>query len=211
VLSHERICKKKGYAIIIGVDEAGRGPLAGPVVVAAVSLKTYRFPCRVDDSKKLSASQRRRAFDEIVAHSVFGIGVMNEGAVDQLNIARATNLAVDVAVMRLLKRCRRPRPTSKNTIILLDGRLRCSLPYASQEIIGGDGKSLSIAAASIIAKVYRDRLMEIFHQVYPDYGFDRHKGYGTDHHRRAIKRKGLSPIHRHSFCRSLTPRGRDEG
>lgn len=211
MLFHERICKKKGYTIIIGVDEAGRGPLAGPVVVAAVFLKTYRFSCRVDDSKKLSASQRQKAFGEIVAHSIFGIGVMNEGAVDQLNISKATNLAVDVAVMRLLKRCRRPRPTSRNTIILLDGRLRSDLAFASQEIIGGDAKSLSIAAASIVAKVYRDRLMEIYSKVYPEYGFDRHKGYGTEHHRRTIRKEGLSPIHRHSFCRSLAPRRRREG
>lgn len=208
MLFHERTCKKKGYAIIVGVDEAGRGPLAGPVVVAAVWLKDYSFGCRVDDSKKLTPRQRRRAFEEIVAHSVFGIGVMNEGAVDHLNISGATHLAVDVAVARLLKRCGPPRPTLKNTILLLDGRLRCGLPYPSREIIGGDAKSLSIAAASIVAKVYRDRLMEIYDKVYPAYGFQQHKGYGTDHHCRVIRKEGMSPIHRRSFCGRLAPDAR---
>jgi ribonuclease HII len=200
VLTYERQAKKKGYVYIIGVDEAGRGPLAGPVVVGAVHLKTTKFRARIDDSKKLTALARQRAFNEIIEKSVFGIGIMSEVAVDSVNISVATALAVDAAVTQLFRRIGPASVTAKNTILLLDGRLRCGLSFPAREIIGGDGKSMSIAAASIIAKVFRDRLMGIYDKIYPGYDFAVHKGYGTKKHRLHLKRRGMSPIHRRTFC-----------
>jgi ribonuclease HII len=206
VLYYERHAKRKGFSVIVGVDEAGRGPLAGPVVVAAVSLKSFKFKNRIDDSKKLTALQRENAFFEIIKKSDFGIGVMNETAIDAVNISGAVRLALDNAVMQLFKRLKKPRPSFKNTILLLDGRLRSSLGYSSKEIIGGDARSLSIAAASIIAKVLRDRIMGIFDKVHPQYGFNAHKGYGTRKHFERLARFGLSPIHRATFCKKLEAR-----
>ncbi len=206
MLYHERHAKRKGFSVIVGVDEAGRGPLAGPVVVAAVCLKSFKFKNRVDDSKKLTALQRENAFFEIMEKSHFGIGVMNETDIDAVNISNAVRLALDNAVAQLLKRLKKPRPSFKNTILLLDGRLCSSLGYSSKEIIGGDGRSLSIAAASIIAKVFRDRIMGIFDKVHPQYGFNTHKGYGTKKHFERLARFGLSPIHRKTFCKKLEAR-----
>lgn len=203
---HECKAKKNGFSIVIGVDEAGRGPLAGPVVVAAVVLKTHKFKGRIDDSKKLKIEERHKALDEIFKKSWWGIGVINEGAIDDINIARATHLAVDTAISQLLKRLKKPRPNLKNTLLLLDGTLRSSLPFQAKEIIGGDGKSLSIAAASIIAKVIRDRIMVLYDKVYPQYGFGIHKGYGTKKHLEHIARFGLSPIHRRTFCQRFQGR-----
>ena len=200
MLYHERLAKKNGYSIIIGVDEVGRGALAGPVVVGAVFIKKFKFKNRIDDSKKLTPAQREKAFFEIARQSVFDIGIMNEEAVDNINVSKAAALAVDVAVTRLLSRLKSPKPTFKNTFLLLDGRLRSSLPYRFKEIIGGDSLSLSIAAASIVAKVLRDRMMVLYHRIYPVYDFAAHKGYGTKRHRENIKKYGLSPLHRKTFC-----------
>jgi len=200
MLYHERQAKGKGYSVIVGIDEAGRGPLAGPVVVAAVYLKSFKFKNTVDDSKKLSPRKRNAAFHEISQKSFFSVGVINEGVIDSINISRAAQFAADNAVMKLLKTLKNPRPSLKNTFLLLDGRLRSSLPYDFKEIIGGDGLSLSIAAASIVAKVVRDRMMVIYDRIYPQYGFAAHKGYGTQRHKGTIARWGFSPIHRRSFC-----------
>ena len=200
MLYHERLAKKNGYSVIIGVDEVGRGSLAGPVVVGAVFIKKFKFKNRIDDSKKLTPAQREKAFLEIARQSVFDIGIMNEEAVDNINVSKAAALAVDVAVTRLLSRLKSPKPTFKNTFLLLDGRLRSSLPYRFKEIIGGDSLSLSIAAASIVAKVLRDRMMVLYHRIYPVYDFAAHKGYGTKRHRENIKKYGLSPLHRKTFC-----------
>ncbi|MDD2865951.1 MAG: ribonuclease HII [Candidatus Omnitrophota bacterium] len=202
VLYHERRAKKDGYSVIVGVDEAGRGPLAGPVVVAAVILKTYAFASRIDDSKKLTGRQRRTAFDEILVKSTYGVGIMNQGVIDSVNISAATHFAVDEAVARLMERFRIP-PKRKSVILLLDGRLRSHLSYHAKEIIGGDGLSLSIAAASIVAKVIRDRIMEIYDRIYPQYGFSRHKGYGTAEHLDRVNTCGLSPLHRRTFCHHI--------
>lgn len=201
MFGYERQAFKKGYTIIIGVDEAGRGPLAGPVVVGAVCLKTAVFRARIDDSKKLTALARRRAFDEIMEKSVFGIGIMGEVAVDTVNISQATSLAADAAIAQLLRRLGSEAAKKKNILLLLDGRLRSGLPFASREIVGGDGRCLSIAAASIVAKVFRDRLMEMYDKIYPGYAFGAHKGYGTSAHLVHLKKRGLSPIHRRTFCR----------
>ncbi len=202
MLYHERRAKKDGYSVIVGVDEAGRGPLAGPVVVGAVVLKTYAFSARIDDSKKLTARQRDEAFAEIIEKSSYAVGIMNEGVIDSINIAAATHLAVDEAVARLMKRFRTP-PRPKSVILLLDGRLRSHLPYRAKEIVGGDGLSLSIAAASIVAKVVRDRIMGIYDRIYPQYGFSRHKGYGTAEHLDRMGICGLSPLHRRTFCHRI--------
>lgn len=202
MLYHERRAKKDGYSVIVGVDEAGRGPLAGPVVAAAVILKTYVFSSRIDDSKKLTARQKREAFAEIIGKSSYAVGIMNHGVIDRVNIAAAAHLAVDEAVARLMKRFRTP-PKRKSVILLLDGRLCSHLPYHAKEIIGGDGASLSIAAASIVAKVIRDRIMEIYDRIYPQYGFSRHKGYGTAEHLDRMVACGLSPLHRRTFCHRI--------
>lgn len=174
--------------------------MAGPVVAAAVFLKTFRFKSRIDDSKKLTARARERAFLEITEKAVYGVGVMSETVVDSINIARAADLAADLAAAKALAAIRIPRPSPKNTCFLLDGRLRLHLDYPSKEIIGGDGKSLSIACASIVAKVVRDRLMQIYDRVWPRYGFCDHKGYGTRRHVENIARYGLLPLHRKTFC-----------
>lgn len=220
MLKHERRAKKDGFSIIIGVDEAGRGPLAGPVVAAAVRLRTFSFKARIDDSKKLTALQRVCAFAEITSKAEFGVGIMNEGIIDSVNIANASNLAAEGAVARLMDCLAKtsfpsaqiavPAINPENIILLLDGRLKPDLPYNSKEIIGGDGLSMSIAAASIIAKVVRDRLMAVYDDLYPDYGFGIHKGYATRVHRQRLSKFGLSPIHRRSFCRSITVASREQ-
>ena len=197
MLYYERKFKKRGYNLIIGVDEAGRGPLAGPVTAAAVTLKTVRFKNRIDDSKKLSSAQRERAFREIIKKSVFGIGIINEHIIDRVNIAVATRMAMEEAVSALIGKL---KPGHKKYMhILVDGnvRLKTGLPFTN--IIKGDAKSKSIACASIIAKVTRDRIMSLYDKIYPQYGFLKHKGYPTEEHRTAIKRFGPSLIHRTSF------------
>lgn len=203
MLYHERLAKKKGFRVIIGVDEAGRGPLAGPVVVAAVCLKGFKFKERIDDSKKLTRLQRDRAFAEIVRNAFYGVGIVNEEGVDTLNISGATKFAVEAAISRLVRQLKEPRPSVKNTILLLDGLLDSDSGFTFKEIIGGDGKSLSIASASIIAKVFRDRIMDFYDFVYPRYGFKDHKGYGTKRHFKNIVRHGLCPIHRKTFCKAF--------
>jgi len=197
LLYYERKFKKRGCNLIIGVDEAGRGPLAGPVTAAAVSLKTPHFKNRIDDSKKLSSAQRERAFGEIVGKSVFGVGMINEQIIDRVNIAVATRMAMEEAVSALIGKL---KPGHKKHIhILVDGnvRIKTGLPFTN--IIKGDSKSKSIACASIIAKVTRDRIMSLYDKIYPEYGFLKHKGYPTEEHRAAIKRFGPSLIHRMSF------------
>jgi ribonuclease HII len=200
---HERLAKRNGFKIVIGVDEVGRGPLAGPVVVAASWLHTWAFKERITDSKKLSALERQRAFDEIKKKGAYGIGVVYEDAVDAINITQAAKRAADVAVSTLISQLKTLHPSFQNTFLLFDGSLSSSLGYFSKEIIGGDGKSLSIASASIIAKVFRDQMMEFYDALYPRYGFKDHKGYGTRMHLKNISRFGLCSIHRKTFCRFL--------
>ncbi|MFH1198564.1 MAG: ribonuclease HII [Candidatus Omnitrophota bacterium] len=197
MLYYERKLKKEGFDFIIGVDEAGRGPLAGPVVAAAVVLKTFSFKNRIDDSKKLSPLLRDKAFPEIIDKSIFGIGIIGEKIVDRLNILRATYLAMEEAVNSLIKKI---NPLSKSRIhIIVDGNMAPSFGFACTPIIKGDAKSKSIAAASILAKVTRDRIMDNYHKIYPQYGFLKHKGYPTAAHRQALKKFGPSLIHRKSF------------
>lgn len=197
MVSHENKAKADGYQLIIGIDEAGRGPLAGPVVAAAVYVSNFDFSCRIDDSKTLTAVQREKAFDEIIANCDFGIGLMNEAVIDEHNILQATLMAMRAAVVDLATQMPLVEP---NVCLLVDGnQFVCDLPYAYRTIVGGDRQSFSIACASILAKVTRDRLLTAYDKVFPEYGFARHKGYPTKAHKQAIATHGLSPIHRRTF------------
>ncbi len=198
---HERALGAEGYDLIIGVDEAGRGPLAGPVVAAAVAVRSTDFHHRIDDSKRLTPAARERAFIEILDRAHVGVGLINERAIDEINILNATFAAMHNAVTHLLRGLRRRHPIEGRRICLLvDGSLfRTVLPYACRTIPGGDRQSLSIACASIVAKVCRDRILGIYDRLFPQYGFAGHKGYPTAGHRRALRRWGPSPIHRRSF------------
>lgn len=198
--AHERQAVRDGFKIVIGIDEAGRGPLAGPVVAAAVQLRALHFSTKIDDSKKLTSPEREEAFHEIFATSVVGVGIMCERVIDEHNILQATFLAMNNAVRDLVARLPRDNDFERQVCLLVDGnRFRSELPYTSRCIIGGDACSLSIACASIVAKVIRDRMMQTYHKIYPQYGFAQHKGYPTPDHKEAIRQHGLSLIHRRSF------------
>lgn len=190
LLLHERNLNKAGYRRIAGIDEAGRGPLAGPVVAAAVILKDYKFKADIDDSKKLSAKKRDRAYDEIIEKAIVGVGMVDEKVIDRINIYRATINAMELAVSDL---------ELPPDYVIVDGRMKLATKCPIKCIIHGDSLSLSIAAASIIAKVTRDRIMIEYDREYPHYGFAKHKGYGTKEHMAAIKNHGPSPIHRFTF------------
>lgn len=176
---------------VAGVDEAGRGPLAGPVVAAAVVLDPDNIPDGIADSKLLEADVRRALYREILATSRVGIGIADVDRIDRENILNASLWAMADAVQGL--ECR-PR------LVLVDGnKVPARLDCASRAIVKGDAKCLSIAAASIVAKVTRDTIMIELARSYPDYGFERHKGYGTADHHAAIERHGVTPHHRRSF------------
>lgn len=195
---YEKKLKRAGYNLIIGVDEAGRGPLAGPVVAAAVALhKRARFKNRIDDSKKLTLFQREKAFKEIIGNSVYGIGIIDEGMIDYFNIFAATRMAMEQAVSALLDKLK--YLSRQKLHIIVDGGVRLNIDFSFTNIIKGDSKSKSIACASILAKVTRDRIMALYDKVYPQYGFFRHKGYPTKMHRSALRKFGPSLIHRKSF------------
>ncbi|MCX5706902.1 MAG: ribonuclease HII [Candidatus Omnitrophica bacterium] len=198
MLYYERKFKKKGFNFIIGVDEAGRGPLAGPVVAAAVFLKAINFTNRIDDSKKLTPVSREKAFKEIKRKSLFGLGIVSEKEIDRINILEATRRAMQKAVISLTNKIKNSNQFRIH--IIVDGNMAIDfrLPYTS--IVRGDAKSKSIASASILAKVTRDRIMLGYDREYPEYGFAKHKGYPTKEHRDALRRLGPSLIHRKSFC-----------
>ncbi len=181
----------QGFRSIAGLDEAGRGPLAGPVVAAAVILPIPGFPEQVCDSKKLLPTKRESLYERIlqVALSI-GIGVVQADEIDQINIGEATQKAMAMAV-RLL--------SNQPDMLLIDGTQLVPLPMPQRTIIKGDNLSVSIAAASIVAKVTRDRIMMTYHEKYPQYNFARHKGYGTREHRQAIKQHGCCEYHRKTF------------
>lgn len=174
-----------------GVDEAGRGPLAGPVVIAAVILPAeYDLP-GLDDSKRLSAIRRERLLPQIENQAIaYAVEFVEVAEIDQVNILQATMNGMQRAVESLV-----PRPLRA----MIDGNRAPQLNCEVQTVIGGDGLIASISAASVLAKVYRDRLMTSMHEVYPGYGFDRHKGYPTAHHLERLKALGPCPIHRQSF------------
>lgn len=191
MLEFESLARKQGFRIIAGIDEAGRGPLAGPVVAAAVVLPANHRIAGVNDSKKLSAQQRNTLYDRIMNEAVsVGVGVSDSQTVDRINILQATLRAMEAAVAALA-----PQPDC----LLIDGISKTALNIHQKAIKKGDSLSLSIAAASIIAKVTRDRMMEAYDALYPGYGLAGHKGYGSASHLSAIASLGPTPIHRLTF------------
>jgi ribonuclease HII len=204
VLRYENALRKRGYDSIIGVDEAGRGPLAGPVVAAAVLLRNFCFDNRIDDSKKLSQAQRERAFFEIRSKSLYALAEAGNKVIDRVNILQATILAMRRAIGKLAAQL--DAHELKRVFVLVDGNMRFDAGFPCRSLVGGDGKSLSIAASSILAKVHRDGLMQRYDGMYPLYRFNRHKGYPTPEHRRILKELGPLPIHRKTFLRCLEER-----
>lgn len=185
---------------IVGVDEAGRGPLAGPVVSAAVKIKTYdpRFE-KINDSKKISEKLREELFDVILANCFVGVGIATVEEIDDINILNATLLSMRRALEDL-----KENDGISFEKVMVDGNHKIREYSGQQEaLIKGDGKSLSIAAASIIAKVTRDRIMNLIGREYPQYGFEKHKGYGTKQHREAILEIGVTPVHRKTFLKKI--------
>ena len=181
----------QGYTHIVGVDEAGRGPLAGPVVAAAVMMPLAIELDHIVDSKKLSQRKREASYAQLFKYGQIGIGVASPQEIDTVNILQATFLAMKRAIKNL------PEPPD---YCLIDGNL-CIPDFSTkqQALVRGDANHYLIAAASIVAKVYRDRIMTDYHLEYPQYGFDRHKGYPTKKHYSALDQYGPSPIHRYSF------------
>jgi ribonuclease HII len=181
----------QGFSVVAGIDEAGRGPLAGPVVSAAVVLPPDYVNSLIDDSKRLTPGKRASLYEQIYQDAVtIGIGIVDAVEIDRINILQATRLSMAMAAGNL-----RPRPD----YLLIDGNTGIPLPVRQEPIVGGDGLSISIAAASIIAKVTRDRMMERYSLDYPEFGFAVHKGYPTRAHREAVLKYGRTPIHRRSF------------
>jgi ribonuclease HII len=187
----EKTLTTEGYRAIAGVDEAGRGPLAGPVVSAAVILP-FEFNAEgVIDSKKLTLRRRERLYAHIYAEAIaVSIGIVDPVEIDRINILQATKLSMAMAVSHL-----KPRPD----YLIIDGNFNIPATLPQQSIVKGDACSVSIAAASIVAKVSRDYLMQRYHEDYPHFGFDRHKGYPTKAHKAAIAQHGPCLIHRRSF------------
>ncbi len=195
-LEEEERLKLQGHTLIAGLDEAGRGCLAGPVVAAAAILPLAEdclcLFAGVRDSKQLSAAQRERLYEVILERAVgVGVGVVSVELIDRYNILRATQMAMQQALAALPVR---------PTYLLLDAMKLSGVRLPQLSLIKGDARCLSIAAASIVAKVTRDRLMEELDKQYPGYGFARHKGYGTEEHQRALAVLGPSPVHRRSFA-----------
>lgn len=189
---HEKELHKKGVKNICGIDEAGRGPLAGPVVVAAVIMPEGSMIEGVNDSKKVSEKKREVIYEKILEEAIsYGVAIIGQDEIDNINILNATKKGLTMSLKEL---------TTKPDLIIVDALEHIDtlgIPYES--IIKGDAKAYSIAAASIIAKVTRDRIMREWANIYPEYGFEIHKGYGTAKHIAAIKEHGLCPIHRKTF------------
>ena len=190
----EKELENKGFKYICGIDEAGRGPLAGPVVVASVIMPEDSMIEGVNDSKKISEKKREKLYDQIIEEAIcYGVGIIGQDEIDEINILNATKKGLTMSLKEL---------TTKPDLIIVDALTHIDtmgIPYES--IIKGDAKCYSIAAASIIAKVTRDRIMREWDKVDPEYGFERHKGYGTAAHIAAIKEYGPCPIHRETFIK----------
>ena len=192
----ENELRKKGFQYICGIDEAVRGPLADPVVIASVIMPADSMIEGVNDSKKISEKKREKLYDQILEEAIsYGVAIIGQDEIDEINILNATKKGLTVSLQEL---------SQKPDLILVDalnGIDTMGIPYDS--IIKGDAKCYSIAAASIIAKVTRDRIMREWDKVYPEYGFEKHKGYGTAAHIAAIREYGLCPIHRRSFTKNF--------
>lgn len=189
--AYELEAREQGCRCIAGVDEAGRGPLAGPVVAAAVVLPQTFEITGINDSKKLTKAHREAAYQRILKESIdVGVGIVDADVIDEINILEATHLAARNAILGL---------RNKVDVALVDGRPMTGLPCPQRAIIKGDSKCVSIAAASIVAKVTRDRIMTDYDRKYPEYGFCRHKGYYTQEHLQALDQHGVCEIHRRTF------------
>jgi ribonuclease HII len=189
---YERRARRRGARLVAGVDEAGRGPLAGPVVVAAVLFERGRYPEGLDDSKRLTLADRVRLYDQILARAHVSVAVASRARIDRMNILRASLWAMSRAVAGL---------SMRPDFVLVDGNMEPpALTCPCETIVGGDGLSVSIAAASIVAKVTRDRLMANVGRAFPGYGFEDHKGYSTPGHFEALREHGPCPHHRQSFA-----------
>lgn len=198
---YERQAAEQGYQAVCGVDEAGRGPLAGPVYAAAVILPDGLEIPGLNDSKKLTEKKREALFDEICEKAVaIGIGCASEQEIDEINILQATYLAMKRAVEAL------PVPAA---YALIDGNRMPPLDIPGETVVKGDAKSASIAAASILAKVSRDRMMKLMDEVYPQYQFAKHKGYGTKVHTEMLRTYGPCPIHRKTFLTKILGKGHE--
>jgi len=200
-LKTEKKLWKQGYKIIAGIDEAGRGPLAGPVVASAVVILSDNFNKNIlkliNDSKQLSKKQREQAFEAIKAEPniYFGIGKVSEKIIDKINIWQATKLAMKKAIDDLIK-----KTVQNPDFLILDGKHKIDVKIKQDAVIKADAKIFSCSAASIIAKVTRDKIMDGLHKKYPQYGFDKHKGYGTKEHFKMTKKYGPCKIHRQTFA-----------
>jgi ribonuclease HII len=195
---HERAFKEQGIFFVAGIDEAGRGPLAGPVVAAAVVFLKHRAPKGLNDSKKLSHPKRESIYKELTEspHVAWSVSVQEVEVIDQINILQATYRAMRDAYSRV---------ASQASHVLIDGRPVPEFPATQKALVGGDAISHSIAAASVIAKVTRDRIMEDLDVTYPHYGFRKHKGYGTAEHLVNLRTHGPCPVHRRSFSPVAQP------
>jgi len=201
---YENIFRSKGYRYIAGVDEAGRGPLAGPVIAAAVILpeKEKEMIEGIKDSKKLTEKRREILYEEITKKALcWSVGIVDEKTIDRINILNATLLAMRIAISKL---------SIKPEVLLIDALRIPEVDIPQESIIKGDNLSVSIAAASIIAKVTRDRIMYKYHEKFPIYNFNSNKGYGTAQHIEAIRKYGLSPIHRLTFTKKFIGIEKDE-
>ena len=193
--TYEHKAYLRGYTAVCGIDEAGRGPLAGPVYAAAVWLPEGLVLDGLNDSKKLSEKKREALFPVILENAVsYGIGFATEQEIDEINILQATFLAMRRAFDAMQQRC---------DYALIDGNRMPPLPVPGETIVKGDAKSPSVAAASILAKVSRDRVMLEYAKQYPEYQFEKHKGYGTNVHVEALHTYGPSPIHRKTFLKKI--------
>jgi len=192
---YEKETYSKGFKCIAGIDEAGRGPLAGPVVAACVALPKGLLIEGVNDSKKLSEAKREQIYEIIMEKALsVGIGIVDEKTIDEINILNATKLAMKNSIMQM---------KVKPDFLLIDAVKLDDIDIPQLPIIKGDSLSLSIAAASIVAKVTRDRIMFEYDKKHPEYGFKKHKGYGTKLHIEAIKNYGICPIHRIGFTKNF--------
>lgn len=200
---YERQLKEQGICVIAGVDEAGRGPLAGPVAAGCVIFNSDGpFP-EADDSKKISEKKRDALYEEIISKALsWGVGLSDSQLIDEVNILQATHIAMKRAVEEACSKI-----ALKPEMVLIDHVRLPDFPYSQMPITHGDALSVTIASASIIAKVTRDRMMMEYAKQYPEYGFDKHKGYGTKSHYDAIRAHGLTPIHRRSFLKKILEEG----
>jgi len=207
-MKYENELHERGVRYIAGVDEVGRGPLAGPVVAAAVVLPADFFVPGLDDSKKLTAKKREKLFDIIAEQSLaYGIGMIDNVLIDKINILEATKEAMKEAIENAEKALRN-KTGSAIGHLLIDAVFLSGMKIPQTSIIKGDEQSVSIAAASIIAKVTRDRMMLEYNDIYPYYGFNNNKGYGTKAHYEGISRYGICKIHRRSFLKNIYYEGK---